>query len=372
MKVAIVHDWLNQRGGAESVLEALVEMYPQAPIYTSIYWPQAMPEAYRSWDIRTSFMDRLPLVKKYHQPFLPLYPLAFEQFDLRGYDLVISNKSAFCHGVITAPETLHICYCLTPTRFLWDYAGYVQREGLGKLARWALPPFLNYLRLWDKAAADRVDHFAAISQAVRQRIQKFYRRQAAVIHPPVDTTGYVPAEGSDDYFLIVSRLIPYKRIDLAVQAFNQLGLPLVIVGDGRDRASLQEMAKPNIQFLGRVPDEEMRQLLARCRAFIFPGLEDFGIAPVEAQAAGRPVIAFGGGGALDTVVEGVTGTFFHEQSPQALAEAVRSFDEARYDPAVIREHAERFDTAVFKQQLRQFIEENMNYANNIKNVIRKT
>ena len=362
MKVAIVHDWLNQRGGAESVLEALVEMFPQAPIYTSIYWPQAMPEAYRSWDIRTSFMDRLPLVKKHHQPFLPLYPLAFEKFDLRGYDLVISNKSAFCHGVITAPETLHICYCLTPTRFLWDYSGYVQREGLGKLARWALPPFLSYLRLWDKAAAERVDHFVAISQAVRQRIRKFYRREAAVIHPPVDTARYVPAEGGGDDFLIVSRLIPYKRIDLVVQAFSQLGLPLTIVGDGRDKASLQAMARPNIQFLGRVPDEELGQRMARCRAFIFPGLEDFGIAPVEAQAAGRPVIAFAGGGALDTVVEGVTGTFFHEQSPQALAEAVRNFDDTRYDPAVIREHAERFDTVVFKQRLRQFIEEKANHV----------
>jgi glycosyltransferase involved in cell wall biosynthesis len=356
LKVAIVHDWLNQIGGAESVLEALVEMYPQAPIYTSIYWPQAMPEAYRSWDIRTSFMDRLPLVKKHHQPFLPLYPLAFEQFDLRGYDLVISNKSAFCHGVVTTAETLHVCYCLTPTRFLWDYTGYVQREGLGKLAHWVLPPFLSYLRLWDKAAADRVDHFVAISQAVRQRIQKFYRRQAVVIYPPVDTTRYVPAEGGDDYFLIVSRLIPYKRIDLAVQAFNQLGLPLVIIGDGRDRAGLQAMARPNIKFLGRVPYDELGQLMARCRAFILPGLEDFCIAPVEAQAAGRPVIAFARGGALDTVVEGVTGTFFHEQSPQALAEAIRSFDDTRYDSAVIREHAERFDTTVFKQQLSQFIE----------------
>jgi len=356
LKVAIVHDWLNQIGGAESVLEALVEMYPQAPIYTSIYWPQVMPEAYRSWDIRTSFMDRLPLVKKHHQPFLPLYPLAFEQFDLKGYDLVISNKSAFCHGVITAPETLHVCYCLTPTRFLWDYGGYVQREGLGQLAHWVLPPFLSYLRLWDKAAADRVDHFVAISQAVRQRIQKFYRREAVVIHPPVDTSCYVPTEDGDDYFLIVSRLIPYKRIDLAVQAFNQLGRPLVIVGDGRDRASLQAIAKPNVKFMGRVPDDELGQLMARCRAFILPGLEDFCIAPVEAQAAGRPVIAFAGGGALDTVVEGVTGTFFHEQSPQALAEAVRSFDDTRYEPAVIRKHAERFDTTVFKQWLRQFIE----------------
>lgn len=337
------------------MLEALVEMYPQAPVYTSIYWPQAMPETYRSWDIRTSFMDRLPLVKRHHQPFLPLYPLAFEQFDLRDYDLVISNKSAFCHGVITAPETLHICYCLTPTRFLWDYTGYVQREGLGRLARWVLPPVLSYLRLWDKAAADRVDHFVAISQAVRQRIQKFYRREAIVIHPPVDTSRYTPAEGHDDYFLIVSRLVPYKRIDLAVQAFNQLGLPLVIVGDGRDRASLQAMAGPNIRFLGRVPDEELKPLVARCRAFVLPGVEDFCIALVEAQAAGRPVIAFAGGGALDTVVEGKTGTFFYEQSPQALAEAVRRFDDAAYDPAAIRKHAERFDTTVFKQRLRQFI-----------------
>jgi glycosyltransferase involved in cell wall biosynthesis len=197
---------------------------------------------------------------------------------------------------------------------------------------------------------------------VRHRIIKFYRREAVVIHPPVDTTRYLPAEEEDDYFLIVSRLIPYKRIDLAVQAFNQLGLPLVIVGDGRDRASLQAIARPNIKLLGRVPDEEMRQLLARCRAFIFPGLEDFGIAPVEAQAAGRPVIAFAGGGALDTVVEGVTGTFFHEQSPQALAEAVKSFDDTRYDPAVIREHARQFDTTVFKQQLRQFIEGKANHA----------
>lgn len=337
------------------MLEALVEMYPQAPIYTSIYWPQAMPEAYRSWDIRTSFMDRLPLVKKHHQPFLPLYPLAFEQFELRDYDLIISNKSAFCHGVITPPETLHICYCLTPTRFLWDYTGYVQREGLSRLARRVLPPFLSYLRLWDKAAADRVDHFVAISQAVRQRIQKFYRRQAAVIHPPVDTTRYVPAQEHDDYFLIVSRLVPYKRIDLAVQAFNQSGLPLVIVGDGRDRARLQAMAGPNIRFLGRVPDEELKPLVAHCRAFVLPGVEDFCIALVEAQAAGRPVIAFAGGGALDTVVEGRTGTLFYEPSPQALAEAVRSFDDTRYDPAIIRKHAERFDKVVFQQRLRQFI-----------------
>jgi len=357
MKVAIVHDWLNQRGGAENVLEALLEMFPKAPIYTSIYWPNKMPEAYRSWDIRTSFMDRLPIIRKHHQPFLPLYPLAFEQFDLRDYDVVISNKSAFCHGVITGADTLHICYCLTPTRFLWDYISYIQREELSRIVCWALPPFLNYLRLWDKAAADRVDHFIAISQAVRQRIKKYYGRESVVIYPPVNTAHYNFTEGANDYFLIVSRLIPYKRIDLAVNAFNQLKLPLVIVGEGRDMIRLQAIAKSNIKFLGRVPDDELRRILASCRAFIFPGLEDFGIAPVEAQAAGRPVIAYAGGGAVDTIIEGVTGTFFHEQTPQALADAVRSFDDTLYDPAVIRNHAMKFDIEVFKKKLIQFIEE---------------
>ena len=357
MRVAIVHDWLNQRGGAEVVLEALVEMYPQAPIYTSMYWPQAMPQEYCSWDIHTSFMNRLPFVKRYHQPFLPLYPLAFEGFDFAGYDLVISNKSGFCHGIITSPDTLHICYCLTPTRFLWDYPGYVQREGLRRLARLALPPFLNYLRVWDRAAADRADHFIAISRTVQRRIAKYYRRDSIVIQPPVDTSRYAPSDSHDDYFLIVSRLIPYKRIDLAVRAFNELGLPLVVIGDGRDGDSLRALARSNIEFLGHVPDEKINDYFARCRAFIFPGQEDFGIAPVEAQAAGRPVIAYAAGGALDTVREGVTGAFFYDHTPEALIEVIQEFDETGYDPAVIRRHAERFDKRVFKESLSAFIEE---------------
>ncbi len=322
-----------------------------------MYWPKAMPQEYRSWDIRTSFMDKLPFVKRYHQPFLPLYPLAFETFDFTGYDLVISNKSGFCHGVITPPDTLHICYCLTPTRYLWDYHGYVQREGLPRLTRLALPPFLNYLRMWDLAATYRVDHFIAISRTIQQRIAKYYRRDSVVIYPPVDTGKFAPSDTYDDYFLIVSRLIPYKRIDLAVRAFNELGLPLVIIGDGRDRESLQALAKSNIHFLGYVSGKEIGDYFARCRAFILPGQEDFCIAPVEAQAAGRPVIAYAAGGALDTVVEGVTGTFFYEQTPEALIKVIREFDENRYDPAAVRRHAERFDKRVFKKQLSAFIEE---------------
>lgn len=359
LRVAIVHDWLNQQGGAEGVLEALKELYPEAPVYTSIYWPKAMPQEYEGWDIRTSWLNRLPLIKTHHQPFLPLYPLAFEGFDLRGYDLVISNKSAFCHGVITPSETVHICYCLTPTRFLWDYHNYVQHERVNPLAGALLSPILRDLRLWDKAAADRVEYFVAISESVRQRIHKFYRRDAVVIHPPVDVERFGVHRDHEDYFLVVSRLIPYKRIDLAVEAFNQLGLPLKIVGDGRDRRRLQAMAGPNIEFLGRLPDHRVEQLLSDCRAFVFPGEEDFGIAPLEAQAAGRPVIAYAAGGALETVVEGVTGLLFQEQTPESLAEAVARFDDGDFDCAAIRRHAQSFDKETFKNRLRAFIGEKL-------------
>ncbi len=357
MRVAIVHDWLNQVGGAESVLEVLKEIYPQAPIYTSIYWPQAMPAHYREWEIHTSWLNSLPFIKNHHQPFLPLYPLAFEGFDLSGYELVISNKSAFCHGVITSPEAVHVCYCLTPTRFLWDYHNYARHEGVGPVAKALLTPFLYSLRLWDKAAADRVEHFVAISETVQQRIRKFYRREAVVIHPPVDIGRFRVQAGHDDYFLIVSRLIPYKRIDLAVEAFNMLGLPLRIIGDGRDRARLEAMANANIEFLGRLPDQQVGEYLSQCRAFVFPGEEDFGIAPLEAQAAGRPVIAYAGGGALETVVEGVTGLFFRQSAAESLAEAVSIFDADAFDSATIRRYAQGFDKETFKSKLRAFVDE---------------
>ena len=302
-------------------------------------------------------MDKLPLVNRHHQLFLPLYPIAFESFDLSGYDLVLSNKSGFCHGVITPPETLHICYCLTPTRFLWDYNTYVKREGVGNLIRISLTPFVHHLRLWDRLAADRVDYFIAISNAIKHRIEKYYRRDSEIIRPPVKTDHLQPSQERDSYFLIVSRLIPYKRIDLAVQAFNELRLPLVIIGDGRDRAQLEAMARSNVTFLGRVSTEEVQKHLSHCRAFVFPGLEDFGIAPVEALAAGRPVIAYAGGGALDTVKEGISGTFFYPQTVGALVEAVRGFDDSQYDPQQIAQEAKRFDVSVFKERLLAFIQE---------------
>jgi glycosyltransferase involved in cell wall biosynthesis len=357
VRVAIVHDWGNQVGGAEAVLSALKQMFPAAPVYMSIYWPEKMPAEYRSWEIHTSFMNSLPLVKRYHQPFLPLYPLAFESFDLRQFDLVISNKSGFCHGVLTGPETLHICYCLTPTRYVWDYETYAQREGIGRLAGLLLRPTLYYLRMWDRLAAERVDHFAAISREVQRRIAKYYRRESAVIYPPVDTSRYTPQAEWDDYFLVVSRLIPYKRIDLAVRACNELKLPLKIVGTGRDRPALQRLAGPTVEFLGRVSDEELGRLLSRCRAFIFPGRDDFGIAPLEAQAAGRPVIAYAAGGALETVAEGTSGAFFHQPAWESLAEVLQRFDETAYDPQAIRRHALGFDKTIFMGKLQGFIAE---------------
>ena len=355
MRLAIVCSWLNQHGGAERVLEVLHDMYPRAPIYTSVYTPSALPEAYREWDIRPSFLNNLPLAIIRPQMMLPLYPLAFEHFDLRGYDVVLSITSAFAHGILTTPGTAHVCYCLTPARFLWNYHGYIEREGIPRLTRMALCPFLKGLRQWDRAAADRVDTFVAISRTVRERIKKYYRRDAEIIYPPVRTDYFASEAAPEEYFLIVSRLVPYKRIDLAVRAFNQLGLPLRIVGDGRDRRALEALAKPNVQFLGYIPDAQVREQMARCRALIFPGEEDFGITPIEAMAAGRPVVAYAAGGALDTIEHGCTGILFHQPTPAALVEAVRQVDAHDFAPKALRQHARRYDVATFRRRLEQLL-----------------
>jgi len=356
--VALVHDWLNQMGGAEDVLETMVGMFPGSPIYTSMYWREGMPSAYRAWPVQTTWMDRLPGIYRHHQPYLPLYPLAFSGLDLSDYDLILSNKSGFCHGVRTGAAS-HVCYCLAPTRYVWDFESYAAREALPAALKTALRPVIASLRRWDYQAAQRVDRFVAISREIQSRIRRHYGREAAVIHPPVDTERFRPSSEREDYYLIVSRLIPYKRIDLAVRAFNQLGRPLVIAGGGRDREALEALAGPTVTFLGYVPDEELPGLYARCRAYVLPGVEDFCIAPVEAQAAGRPVIAYGAGGALDTVIEGETGVFFRRQTPEALAEAVRAFDPDAIDPDACSANADRFDVAVFRDKLSRFIQEEM-------------
>ncbi|MFN8532541.1 MAG: glycosyltransferase [Dehalococcoidia bacterium] len=356
MRVAIVHDWLNQTGGAENVLDVLHELYPDAPVYTAMYGPEVMNPKYRAWDIRTSFMQRLPGVIRHHQPYLPLYPLAFELFDLSGYDLVISNSSGFCHGVLTRPETVHLNYCLTPPRYCWMLPQYLERERVGGMTRRVLPLVVSALRMWDAVASQRVDRFVGISQAIAARIRKFYRRDAEVIYPPVDTGKFSPARDVGDYYLIVSRLIPYKRVDLAIRAFNKLRKPLWIVGSGRDRAALERIAGPTVRFLGRVPDSDVGRLFAECLGFVFPGEEDFGITPPEAQAAGRPVVAFGGGGALETVLDGQTGVFFHQPSADALADAVVRLERMPFDPDHAVRWARSFDTSVFKDRLTRAVD----------------
>jgi glycosyltransferase involved in cell wall biosynthesis len=361
MKVALVHDYLNQMGGAERVVMAFHEIFPDAPVYTSIYDPKRVDPAFQKMDIRTTFMQKLPLVTRHHQPYLPLYPFAMESLDLRGYDLVLSSSSAFGKGVITRPETMHICYCHTPMRWCWNYEEYVEREQLGKIARSVLPMMITGLRMWDQTSAMRVDHFIANSPTIAERIRKYYRREAVYIPPPVDASRFSFEAGitPGDYFLVLSRLVPYKRIDLAIQACNRLKLPLVVIGGGRDLESLKQMAGPTIRFLGRLPDEEVIYYLKHCRAFLFPGEEDFGITPLEVQVCGRPVIAYGAGGALASVVDGVTGTFFYEQTVESLVTVLQNFDERAFDPSVIHNHALEFDIPRFSRRILQFIEAKM-------------
>lgn len=330
MNLALVHDWLNQIGGAEDVLSEFHALFPQAPIYTSIYAPDLMPTAMQDWDIRPNWLDRLPGIHRHHQPYLPLYPLGFAQTDLSAYDVVLSNKSGFCHGVQVRPDAAHICYCLTPTRYVWMLDAYLAREGFAKMMGMAIKGVARALRRWDYAAAQRVTHFIAISSEIQARIRRYYHRHSTLIFPPVDTGRFHPnRRPPEPFFLSLGRLIPYKRVDLAIQACNRVGAKLLVAGAGRDRARLESIAGPTIEFLGRVSDAEAVDLMARCQAFIFPGLEDFGITPLQAQAAGRPVIAFAGGGALDTVLPGQTGELFPAQTVDALATVLANFDADR-------------------------------------------
>jgi glycosyltransferase involved in cell wall biosynthesis len=353
-------------GGAENVLEQMVELFPGAPVFTTIYGPELMPEMYRRWDIRASWLDRAPGIHRRHQPYLPLYPRAVSSLNFEGYELILSNKSGFIHGLTHTPQQLHICYCLAPTRYVWDYQGYAGREDFGRWLGLALKPVIRRLQRWDFAAAQLppagsgsqqgVHHFIAISKEIQSRIKKYYGRDSVIIYPPVDVQRFRPTgRPAEDYYLIVSRLIPYKRIDLAIQACNRLKRRLIIVGEGRDRRQLEAIAGPTIQFKGRRPWAEVTELMANCRAFIFPGFEDFGISPLEAQAAGRPVIAFARGGALDTILEGETGLFFREQSPEALVEAVERFEGLAFEPLQMRRNAERFSNERFKQELSEFV-----------------
>lgn len=359
MKLALVHDWLNQIGGAEDVLDVLVNRYPDSPIYTSIFAPDLMPDHYKNWDIRTLWIDKLPAIHNHHQPYLPMYPIAWGGLDLSDYDVILSNKSGFCHGLQFDNSSVHVCYCLAPTRYVWQLDHYIAREGFGKAVEFALRPLISVMKRWDYQAAQRVSHFIAISTDIQNRIKTYYNRDATIIFPPVDTSRFqpVPQDQVEDYFLVVSRLIPYKRIDLAVQVATELGLPLKVGGKGRDMERLQAMAGDTVEFLGYVPDEELPELMAKCKAFLFPGLEDFGITPVQAQSAGRPVIAYKGGGALDTVIAGITGEHFEDLTAKSLKSVMQNFDATRYNSDEIRKHAKKFDTEIFTTQINAFIEQ---------------
>lgn len=355
-RTLLVHDWLNQHGGAEVVLEMLCDLFPHAPVYTTIVDRRCQPRL-AGRDLRPSWMDRLPGIHAHHQRYLPLFPLDWGSRRLPEAHLVLSNKSGFCHGVRTG-KAVHVCYCLTPTRYVWEPEAYLEHERVPPGAKWALKAILPWLRRWDLRAADGVDHFVAISSLVQERIQQSYGRRSTVIFPPTDLERFRPPPvAPEDHYLVLARLAPYKRIDLAVQAFNQLGRRLIVVGEGRDRARLQAMAGPTIEFRGRLPQVEVDRLLYSCRALIWPGVEDFGLAPVEAMAAGRPVIARRAGGVLDTLREAETGLFFDAADPAALAQAVLAADHVNWQPERIRTHAERFGTEPFANSLKAFLVE---------------
>lgn len=361
MNIALVHDWLNQLGGAEDVLSVLNRMFPRAPIFTSIYDRQRMPAAWQAWDIRSTWMDRLPGVHRYHQPYMLVFAWTWARRRIPAeYDVILSNKSGFCIAARGLhPGVKHICYCLTPTRFTYEFAAYAQRERIPPGASAILRALNRYLRRWETQVAQRVTAFIAISREVQQRIRKYYGRESVIIYPPVEIPAQPPAAQDQGFYLIVSRLLPYKRVDLAIEAFAKLGLPLVIAGDGRDRPRLERLAirqpRSNIRLLGRVDDVALHRLLTECRAFVFPGVEDFGIAPIRAMAYGKPVIAYAGGGALDYVVDGVTGTLFHQQTADALAEAVLKNSGVTFAPVEVRRHAERFGVERFEREIYEFL-----------------
>ncbi|MDD4476681.1 MAG: glycosyltransferase [Patescibacteria group bacterium] len=355
MKIALVHDYLAQDGGAERVLKAFHEIWPEAPIFVLFHDTKKIKYLPKE-NIRQSFISRLPLGKKCFQWYLPLMPLATEQHNLGDFDVVISSTSSFAKGVITHPNTLHISYCHTPPRYLWadanEYVSNLKRSGMVKFF---IPRFLHKLRMWDRMSVDRVDHFIANSKTVRLRIQKYYRRDSDVVYPPVEMEKTGLAEKIENYFSAGGRLVPYKRFDLIVKAFNRLGLKLKIFGTGPERDNLKKIAKPNIEFLGYVDEKEKKEILGKSSAFIHPQLEDAGITALEAMACGRPVIAYGAGGAAETVLPGETGVLFPLQTWESLFDTVLNFNPENWDGTKIREHAAQFGIDNFKQTIKKIV-----------------
>ena len=357
MRVAIIHYWLIATRGGEKVLEQLCQMYPDADIFTHVINREKTSDIILKHRIETTFIAKLPFAQKHYQKYLPLMPLALEQLDLSSYDLVISSESGPAKGIVPMPGAVHVCYVHSPMRYIWnmyhDYNG-----GLGRAGKSIFGMTAHYLRLWDAVTANRVDSFVANSANVARRIGRYYDRRAEVVFPPVDVSRFHPSATDDGFYLVAGQLVGYKRVDLAVEAFNRMGKRLVIAGGGEQYANLKKIAGPTVSMLGHVSDETLNDLYSRCRALVFPGEEDFGIIPVEAMASGKPVIAYGRGGALETIVEDATGIFFKQQAVDEMIDAVERFENGGVLLASheIAAHARRFDTPVFRQRMSRAIE----------------
>ena len=357
MKIALVHDHLVQDGGAERVLAALQDLYPQAPTFVLFHDKERANPLFLDRDIRTSWLQKIPGAVEHYQWFLPFMPNAVESLDLSGYDVVISSSSSFAKGVVTGEHALHLCYCHTPTRYLWsDTHSYLADLKRGPVVKAAVRSLLPRLRLWDKAAADRVDEFIANSRAVARRIEKYYRRRSQVIYPPVELAKFSVSNKPGSYYLIGGRAAHYKRFDIAVDACSRIGIPLKVFGDGPALDDLRRRAKPCVQFVGTVTDKEKSELYRDCLAFINPQEEDFGITAVEAMASGRPVIAFAAGGALETVIPGVTGELIDEQNWETLGDRLLDLRPQNFDPLTIRRHAENFSTDKFQKNISELVQ----------------
>jgi len=337
------------------VAAAMHDSFPTAPIYTTVALPHRLPKELRGADIRTSAMQLLPGIEQRFRQYFMLYPFAVEHFDLSEFDLIFSSSSGYAKGVRRRSNAIHVCYCHTPMRWAWRYEDYVARENFGRVTRSLLPLSLWGLRKWDLRAAQQPNFYIANSRLVAKRIKEIYGREAFVIPPPIEVDRFQMSSVVDDYYLVLSRLVPYKRIDLAIEACNRLGRRLVIIGDGPDRARLEKLAGPQTQFLGRQSDSQVNHYASRCRALLFTGEEDFGMVPLEVNAAGRPVIAFRGGGAMETVVDGITGVFFNQPTSASLEGAMEDFESRRWHQQSLRKHAEKFDRSVFTFRILQFL-----------------
>lgn len=358
LKVALVHDWLTGQRGGEKVLDVLCELFPEAPIFTLFHFPGSQTRSIEEKDIHTSFLQSMPFLHKKYRSYLPLFPMAAELFDLQEFDMVVSSSHCVAKGAISRPDALHVCYIHSPVRYAWNqYFAYFAPQKLGFFSRKFIPFSIHKLRLWDVSSSFRVDHFIANSKTTAKRVQKYYRRHADVIHPPVDSHFFQPEGRQEDYFLIVSALVPYKKIELAIQTFNQNGLPLKIVGRGPEYKRLKKMSKPNIHFLGSLDEDSLLKVYQQAKALIMPGEEDFGINALEAQACGIPVVSYARGGALETVLSGETGVFFPELSVNSLLEALDRLESIKFNKERIRAHAQNFSRDKFKERMNAFLHE---------------